>query len=240
MSTPSLLRWICALIIAVASLGAPGLAAATCLNQCEAHLMTNTCTKIDALAPGEPVVFWISCQTCCAAPGGPVNCSPLDPYTLGYKLATADGGAVAGFVSPSAIGCPGQTGWALAFIPEQGKPLPPGSYQLIQDSMILVEFKVVASDPGPDTVDSGDVTADAVEDAAGLDAGAADVAATDSAAADTTTTTPPSAAGKSSGGCSAAAGSGAASTGRAPALLAFAALLVGWRRRQRVDPAHGA
>ena len=188
MSTPSLSRVSAALALVFAALCMPALAGATCLNQCEAHLMTNTCETIQSVAPGDPVLFWIACQTCCAAPGGPLNCSELDPYTLSYKLTQPDSSTVAGFVSPSQIGCPGKTGWALAFIADKGLPLAPGTYNLIQDSMILVDFQVIAggtetdagsdaSDAGSDVADTGSDVADAGADA--IDAGSADTAEAD-------------------------------------------------------------
>lgn len=150
-----LLLWLLAL---------PATASATCMIQCTATLMGPECADTTSVAQGQPIGFWVQCETCCSPPGGPVNCNKTDPYGLQYKLLTASGDPAPGFVSPSAIGCPGKDGVALAFIPQDGKALAHGKYQLVQGGMILVEFEVVAS---------ADADAGSADAGANLDAGAA-------------------------------------------------------------------
>ncbi len=153
-------------VVLVALATAPAAADATCLNQCEAALMGDQCAPQTSVEQGQPVGFWVSCQTCCSPPGGPLKCDKADAYGLGFKVILAAGGAAAGTVSPSAIGCPGKDGQALVFIGEGGQPLTIGAYQLIQDGMILVEFQVVAKAQ----VDAGGID----DDAGGVDAGPLD------------------------------------------------------------------
>jgi len=164
-STP--IAFLLALAVGMCTLAAPASADATCLIQCKGALMGEQCAEVSTVKQGDPIWFWVSCETCCSPPGGPLNCNKADPYTFSYKLIEASGGATKGKVTPSAIGCPGKEGVALAFIPEGGVPLAPGKYQLVQGGMILVAFEVLAGS----TPDAGGSDAGAADAGSGADSG---------------------------------------------------------------------
>ncbi len=223
------------IISAWASVAAPAVAHATCMEQCKAELMGSQCAALTTAVQGEPLWFWLDCQTCCSPPGGPAQCSVLDPYSLTYKVLKSDGTPAAGFMSPSAVGCPGKKGVPLVFIGEGGAPLPVGDYQLLQDSTILLTFTVTAKPVGPDA--GGDIAADTAGDTAGdaavaQDAGpapdTADAASADLSVADAAANSPASA--SSSDSCRASPAQPSALPW-ALALLAGAGLLRGRRRR---------
>ena len=144
---------------------------ATCLNSCKATLIGPGCATPTHAAAGDPIWFLLSCQTCCSPPGGPVNCTDIDPYSETFSVMTPDGKKVDGLVSPSQMACPGLHGAMFAFIPAGGS-LGAGTYDLVYGSMILLEFDQFAaggadSEAWPDTAaDAGTTDLSAATDAA--------------------------------------------------------------------------
>lgn len=127
---------------------------ATCLNTCKATLIGPGCATPTHAAAGDPIWFLITCQTCCSPPGGPLNCTDIDPYSETFSVQTADGKKVDGFVSPSQMACPGLQGAMFAFIPAGGS-LAAGTYNLINGSMILLEFDQFAAGGCKTSADCG-------------------------------------------------------------------------------------
>ena len=60
----------------------------TCLLQCTADLILPGNCQIPSNWPfGQGLTkYVIECETCCSAPGGPLNCSPTDPLSLTFEV----------------------------------------------------------------------------------------------------------------------------------------------------------
>ena len=129
-------------------------ARATCMFDCQAHLLVTpldgTCAHLDTSQwpAGTPLVFVASCQTCCSPPGGPLDCdtTPPTPETFSVTTETA-GDLVPGTFEMLAIGC--EEGLVFRFDGD----LVPGNYHLMQSTdgfgLILIAFEAVPMSTNP-------------------------------------------------------------------------------------------
>ncbi len=171
-SAPALRLALAALALASAAIAKP--AQATCMLQCDAELIGAGCAATTSLAVGAAWDFAVKCQTCCAAPGGPLNCNPSEPQPADFKVQDAPGAAVAGDFDFSPLSCKK----ALRFKPA-GQAPGPGGYRLLHTNMILLEFQIESA--GGEDGGSADTSA---ADTSAADAGPADAGATDAGAVD--------------------------------------------------------
>ncbi len=116
----------------------PTSAWATCMTSCKATLMLPNCTEptpADEWPLSQQFGFSAECETCCAAPGGPVNCNPdnLDPKQVKILAGSVQ---VPGEVTPTGKVCGDEPRFVFT-----GK-LQPGDHSLVNGNMILVTFKV--------------------------------------------------------------------------------------------------
>lgn len=121
----------------------PTSAWATCMTSCKATLMLANCTEptpADEWPLSQQLGFTAECETCCAAPGGPVNCNPdsLDPKQVKILAGSAQ---VPGEVTPTGKVCGDEPRFLFT-----GK-LQAGDHSLVNGNMILITFKVTGK-PG--------------------------------------------------------------------------------------------
>ena len=130
-------------ILVAASLAVMALpldALATCMTSCTADLMLASCQPLappDQWPAAQALGFIAACETCCAAPGGPVNCNAqvLDP--TGVKV-LAGAQPVAGTVAAAGAVCGNQTRY------EFSTKLQPGPHELVISNLIVASFVVTA------------------------------------------------------------------------------------------------
>ena len=112
-------------------------ASATCMTTCSAQLVFDDCAKAPTgqWPVDDPLLFTMACETCCAAPGGPVNCSPspIDVTQLSLSNGTTK-------VDGSFTVHPTLTCGDLKVITFDGT-LALGNYELISTNLILVQFE---------------------------------------------------------------------------------------------------
>lgn len=123
----------------VAFTGLPSPAHATCLTSCKAELTFEDCTKppMATWPLGTPLAFTSSCEVCCSAPGGPLNCSPSPVDTSTFSVRDGSFNPVAGTFAPINKKCADTDLFGF------NGTLELGPHELISDNLILVQFDVV-------------------------------------------------------------------------------------------------
>lgn len=126
---------------------------ATCLNQCTGALIFPDCSTPppnDTWPASHLVTFQVGCKTCCSAPGGPLNCSPMTVDASHFSVIDqASGQATAGSFSLLRSSCNQESLIQFNLL------LKPGKYELLSKvpgggNLILREFTVIAG--GSETV----------------------------------------------------------------------------------------
>lgn len=129
------------LVVALlAVLAQPLPAWATCMTSCTADLMLASCqppAPPDQWPAAQSLGFIAACETCCAAPGGPVNCNPQVLDATGVKV-LAGAQPVAGTVAAAGALCGNQTRY------EFSTKLQPGPHELVISNLIVASFVVTA------------------------------------------------------------------------------------------------
>ncbi len=114
-------------------------ALATCMTSCKATLMLEGCIEpspTDEWPTSQLLGFAAACETCCAAPGGPVNCDAEAPDPKSFKV-LVDGKTLVGDIVATGKSCSDEARFSFT------TPLQAGNHQLLHGNIIVAQFKAV-------------------------------------------------------------------------------------------------